>query len=85
LQACRVLRTIEIRMYCMTAPWGPVAPNALPRRAMRLADVFLLIMADRPWVADQAGSFATRQPDAISAGRGAGGGAGASLYSTEQA
>jgi len=58
-------------MYCMTAPWGPVAPNALPRHAMRLAEVFLLIVADRPWVADQAGSFATRQLDAISAGRGA--------------
>ena len=59
MQACRVLRTVEFRMYCMTAPWGPVAPNALPRRAMRLVDVFLLIVADRPWVADQAGSFAS--------------------------
>jgi len=71
-----VLSTVEIRMYCMTAPWGPVAPNASPRRAMRLVDLFLLIVAQRLWVADQAGSLATRPPDVISAGRAAGRGAG---------
>jgi len=63
-------------MYCMTAPWGPVAPNASPRRAIRLVDLFLLIVAQRLWVADHAGSLATRPPDAISAGRAAGRGAG---------
>jgi len=39
---------------------------------MRLADLFLLIVADRLWVADQAGSIVTWPPDAISAGEGAG-------------
>jgi len=76
LQPCRVLSTVEILMYCMTAPWGLVAPDASPRRAMRLVDLFLLIVAQRLWVADQAGSLATRPPDAISAGRAAGRGAG---------
>ena len=40
---------------------------------MRLADLCLLIVADRLWVADRAGSLATWPPDTISAGGGAGG------------
>jgi len=71
-QAPRIQSTGEIRMYCMTAPWGPVVSNASPRRAMRLADLLLLIVADRLWVADRAGSLAIWPPDAISAGGGAG-------------
>jgi len=60
----------------MTAPWGPVTPHASPRRAMRLADLFLHIVVDHLWVADQAGSLATWPPDAIPTGVGAGGGGG---------
>ena len=73
MQACRVLSTDDIRMHCMTAPWRPVAPNASPRCAMRLADLFLLVVADRLWVADRVESLASWPPGR--AGGRAGGGA----------
>ena len=72
MQACRVLSTDEIRMHCMTAPWRPVAPNASPRCVMRLADLFLLVVADRLWVADRVESLAS-WPPGRAGGRAAGG------------